>query len=149
MIFGADTQNKNLRDAASKTVDTSGRTETSNKYAAKIASSKNTSVGSDESGSPSVEHSKKPVQSDQIKGSFEGYMNGSAAHIQMNNSGYLNTSLQTARNNKEFASHSSGQMGSSFENPFNRSIMNNTSGFYQKGSSAQIVTEINKRNNLK
>ena len=40
MIFGADKQNKNLKDAAAKTKDTSVRTETSNAYAAKIASDK-------------------------------------------------------------------------------------------------------------
>jgi len=32
MIFGADKQNKNLKEAAAKTKDTSPRTQTSNKF---------------------------------------------------------------------------------------------------------------------
>lgn len=148
MIFGADTQNKNLKDAASKRIDTSHRTQTSNKYAAAISSSKNTSVGSDESGPQSVGHSKSPNTSDSIKGSFEGYIGGSSTHIQMNNSGYLNTSMQTARNNKSDLQPDFSFQETQFTKSNNYSIMNNMSKSYQKDSSAQRITEINKRNNM-
>lgn len=148
MIFGADTQNKNLRDASSKRIDTSHRTQTANKYAAAISSSKNTSVGSDESGPKSVEHSKSPNTSDSIKGSFEGYMSGSSAHVQMNGSGYLNTSMQSARYSKGSSDGVGSIEAAQFTKSSGYSIMNNTSRSYQQGSSAQRMTEINKRNNM-
>lgn len=148
MIFGADTQNKNLKDAASKRVDTSPRTETSNKYAASIASSKNTSMGADESGPKSVGHSQKPRRSDPVKGSFEGYMHGAATHIQMNNSGYLNPTLQKARYNKSSASHSSALDVPSFTKSNKSSIMNNNARVGESSSSSERIKEINKRNNL-
>lgn len=149
MIFGADTQNKNLRDASSKRIDTSHRSQTANKYAAAISSSKNSSVGADESGPTTVEHSKKPMKSDSIKGSFEGYMSGSSAYIQMNNSGYLNSSMQSARYNKNTADHGMGIDTSYFTNSSNYSIMNNTSRSYQKDSSAEKIRDIDKRNNIR
>jgi len=148
MIFGADTQNKNLKDAASKRVDTSPRTETSNKYAAAIASSKNTSVGADESGPKSVSHSQRPTKSDPVKGSFEGYMHGAATHIQMNNSGYLNPSVQKARYNKATASHAGAASSLSFTKPGRSSIMNNNARIGESSSSSERIKEINKRNNL-
>lgn len=148
MILGADTQNKELREAGSKRIDTSGRTETSNGYAAKIASSKNSTVGSADSGFTGVEHSKDSTKSDPVKGSFEGYMGGSSTHIQMNNSGYLNPSLQTARNNKEFVNQDMAKQFSGSTKSPGYSIMDNYSGSYAEKSSAQIVNQINKRNNL-
>lgn len=149
MIFGADTQNKNLRDASSKRIDTSHRSQTANKYAAAISSSKNSSVGADESGPTTVQYSKKPMKSDSIKGSFEGYMGGSSTHIQMNGSGYLNSSIQSARQIKATADHGMGMDVSHFTNSSNYSIMNNTSRSYQKDSSAQKIKDIDKRNNIR
>jgi hypothetical protein len=148
MIFGADSQNKNLKDAAAKRIDTSPRTETSNKYAATIASSKNTSVGADESGPKSVGHSRNPKRSDPIKGSFEGYMHGAATHIQMNNSGYLNKAMQNARYNKASVNHNGAANTLSFTKSNKSSIMNNNARVGESNSSSERIKEINKRNNL-
>jgi hypothetical protein len=148
MIFGADSQNKNLKDAASKRIDTSPRTETSNKYAATIASSKNTSIGADESGPKSVSHSKSPRRSDPIKGSFEGYMHGAATHIQINNSGYLNKAMQNARYNKPSINQNGAANISSFTKSNKSSIMNNNARVGISDSSSERIKEINKRNSL-
>ena len=150
MIFGADKQNKNLKDAASKRIDTSPRTQTSNKYAAKIASSKNISSGSDVSGAQSTQYTAKGQinQSDPLRGSWEGLDKGSSTYIQMNGTGYLNPSIQKARYNKKFASHSGDLRQDSFTKRNFRSIIDNRSGSTMEGSSSQIVSSMNKRNNL-
>ncbi len=150
MIFGADKQNKNLKDAASKRIDTSPRTQTSNKYAAKIASSKNISSGSDTSGAQSTQYTPKSNinQSDPLRGSWEGLDKGSSTHIQMNGTGYLNPSIQKARYNKNFASHSGNLRQDSFVKRNYRSIIDNRSGKGMEGSSSEIINSMNKRNNL-
>lgn len=150
MIFGADKQNKNLKDAASKRIDTSPRTQTSNKYAAKIASSKNISSGSDTSGAQSTQYTPKSNinQSDPLRGSWEGLDKGSSTHIQMNGTGYLNPSIQKARYNKKFASHSGNLRQDSFVKRNYRSIIDNRSGKGMEGSSSEIINSMNKRNNL-
>jgi hypothetical protein len=149
MIFGANAQNKNFRDAASQRKDTSERTKTSNKYAAKIASSKNTSVGTDSSAATSVQHEPRSQhsKSDNIKGSWEGYSGGASAYIQMNKSGYDNPSIQKARYQKYQASHKSRHKNADFTKIDTRSIINNMSSSYASGSSADKIQEINKRNN--
>lgn len=150
MIFGADKQNKNLKDAASKRIDTSPRTQTSNKYAAKIASSKNISSGSDTSGAQSTQYTPKSNinQSDPLRGSWEGLDKGSSTYIQMNGTGYLNPSIQKARYNKKFASHSGNLRQDSFVKRNYRSIIDNRSGKGMEGSSSEIINSMNKRNNL-
>ena len=150
MIFGADKQNKNLKDAASKRIDTSPRTQTSNKYAAKIASSKNISSGSEASGAQSTEYSPKGDmrQSDPLRGSWEGLDKGSSTHIQMNGTGYLNPAIQKARYNKTFASHSGNLRQDSFTKRNFRSIIDNRSGNTVEGSSSEIISSLNRRNNL-
>lgn len=98
MILGADNQNKNLAKQAAKRIDTSSRTRTSNAYAAKIASSKNSTKPSDQN---KVESSSRRINSDlkpdPVRGSFEGLVKQSAGHIQMDGDGYDNPSFQTAR----------------------------------------------------
>lgn len=148
MILGADTQNKNLKDAASKRIDTSPRTETSNKYSATVASSKTSSSGSNSIGSDSTVYSKKPTRSDPVKGSFEGYMHGSATHIQVNNSGYLNPAIQKARYNKVSASGNGASRQLPFTKPGRSSIMNNTTRMSLNDDSSSKIREINKRNNM-
>lgn len=148
MIFGADTQNKNLKDAASKRVDTSPRTETSNKYSATIASSRTSSTGSSAIGSDSVAYNKKPTRSDPVKGSFEGYMHGAATHIQVNNSGYLNPSIQKARYNKVSVSNNAASRQLPFTKPGKPSIMNNNTRMSLNDDSSSRIREIDKRNNI-
>lgn len=101
MIFGADKQNKNLKDASSKRIDTTPRTRTSNKLAAKIATSKTsesaTSVASKTSVAPQSRLTRNDGVSDPVRGSFEGLMHAPGTVIQGSNSGYLDKSFQTAR----------------------------------------------------
>lgn len=101
MIFGADTQNKNLKDAASKRIDTTPRTRTSNKLAAKIATSNTSNVSASVANkttvAPMSKEAAKASGSDPVRGSFEGLMNAPSTVIQPNGSGYLNKSFQTAR----------------------------------------------------
>lgn len=151
MIFGADTQNKNLKDAANKPKDTSHRTVTSNKYAARVSSSKNTSVGSDRSSQQSVSsESRRNIRgSDKIKGSYEGLDNSSSGHIIMNGTGYDNKALHGARNIKQFASHNNVNYSQeSFTNRNSLDIINNMSGSTQANSSSDKINQINKKNRL-
>jgi len=151
MIFGADVQNKNLKDAGSKPKDTSHRTVTSNKYAARVSSSKNTSVGADSSGAPSTSHESraKIAKSDNLKGSWEGLDKSSSAYISMNGSGYDNKSLQTARTNRPQAGHNSVNFSQqSFTKRNSLDIINNMSRSSLSNSSSDRVNTINKRNNL-
>lgn len=151
MLLNIGNQNKTLSDAASRPKDTSHRTKTSNEYAARIASKKNTSSGTDDSGISSVAHEKRSQirSSDQIKGSYEGLDKSSRADIVMNNSGYLNKDFQTARNNKKYAEHTSLKTS---DQQFTKSnfldIMNNISGISRNGSSSSLVQEMNRKNNL-
>lgn len=151
MIFGADTQNKNLKDAANKPKDTSNRTVTANKYAARVSSSKNTSLGSDRSSQQTVSsESRKDIRgSDKIKGSYEGLDKSSSGYIIMNGTGYDNKSLQGARNFKNFASHNNINFGQeSFTNRNSLDIINNMSGIAQANSSSDKINQINKKNRL-
>lgn len=151
MNLDVGVQNKKLASAASAPKDTSHRTLTSNKYAAKISSRKNISSGSDSSGPKSVQHEVKSRinRSDNIKGSMEGLDNSSRADIIMNGSGYLNPDFQTARNSKKQASHSIPTfMQSGFTNSKNLDIISNMTNMSSRGSSSSIVREMNKRNNM-
>lgn len=148
MIFGADKQNKNLKEAAAKTKDTSPRTKTSNAYAAKIASSKgNKSATNAAYAKDTVYESKSRLNtSDTIKGSKEGLMDGKSAYIQMNNSGYMNQRLQQARYVKNFESHASPFMKTNFTNIQSNGIINNYSGVAQENSASDRINAISKLN---
>jgi hypothetical protein len=101
MIFGLDEQNKNLKDAASKRIDTTPRTRSSNKLSAKIASSTTsdapTSVTNKTSVSEVPKSDLKDGVSDPVRGSMEGLMNAPSTLIQPNGTGYLDKNFQTAR----------------------------------------------------
>lgn len=148
MIFGADSQNKNLKDAASKQPNRFNKTETSSKYAAAISSSKNTTSGSQEGSQSSVGAASSPRRSDPIKGSLEGYMHGASTHIQMKGSGYSNPTLQKARYNKITANQEGSMRASSFTKSAKSSIMNNNARLGISDSSSERIKQINKRNNL-
>lgn len=142
MIFGADSQNKNLSDAANKRIDTSPRTKTSNELAAKISSSKLN--GSEQS---SVVHSSRSSLSeskpDPIKGSKEGLMDAASTTIQMSDDGYDNKNIQKAR-------YEATELG--FKQKLNMSnklnfnskkdgIINNQSSKFNLNSSASMLKE--------
>lgn len=148
MIFGADKQNKNLKDAAAKTKDTSARTQTSNAYAARIASDKgNKSASNAANSKDTVYKSKKNLKtSDTIKGSKEGLMDGKSTYLQMNNSGYMNQKLQQARYTKNFETHQSPFTQRNFTNIQQTGIINNYSGVTQDGSSSSRINAMSKLN---
>lgn len=101
MIFGADKQNSNLKNAASKRVDTTPRTRTSNKMAARIANSKTSdfskSVDNKKTVSENTRITRNDGVSDPVRGSFEGLMNAPSTVIQANGSGYLDKNFQKSR----------------------------------------------------
>lgn len=96
-MFGSDNQNRNLSDAAAKRVDTSPRTVTSNKYAARVTS--NIKKGSGVSGSvTSAEKTSVDYQRpDPVKGSFEGLDKSKSTYIQPDDTGYASKLNQQAR----------------------------------------------------
>lgn len=148
MIFGADKQNKNLKEAAAKTKDTSSRTRTSNAYAARIASSKNNKSGTNAANAKETVYSSKNKlnTSDPIKWSKEGLMDGKSAYIQMNNSGYMNKKLQEARYIKNFESHKNPFTQRNFTNIQQTGIINNYSGLTEDDSSSSRINAISKLN---
>jgi hypothetical protein len=150
MILGADSQNKNLKEAASKRIDTSPRTKTSNAFAARIATSKNDSSARNNvtTNSRSVLSKMKP---DPIKGSMEGYSNGVTTIIQGDGDGYDNPSFQKARYSKNDITaiaanqNISNKLSSSVKN--NGIITNHSSSFSSNSTAAKLSEHI-KTDNL-
>ena len=98
MILNVKDQNKALSAAAKQPKDTSHRSLTASKYAAKIVSSKTPSQNVVGESRQKMESSGK---SDKIKYSKEGLDNAPSTHIQMNGSGYSGKRHQQARYNKD------------------------------------------------
>ena len=150
MILGADSQNKNLKEAASKRIDTSPRTKTSNAFAARIATSKNDSSARNNVtvNSRSVMSKMKP---DPMKGSMEGYSNGVTTMIQGNGDGYDNPNFQKARNSKEqiTAIAASQNIGNKLSSSIKNSgiITNHSSSFHSDSTAAKLSDHI-KTDNL-
>jgi hypothetical protein len=144
MILGVKDQNKALSAAGKQPKDTSHRTLTANKYAAKISSSKSPARNV-------VSDSRQKIQatgkSDKLKGSFEGMDNSSSTYIQMNGTGYDNKSQQKARYSKDV----SNRVNANFiQNSFNletkSSIINNYSSSTMKDSSSDRLKTIIRNN---
>lgn len=150
MILGADKQNKNLREAAAKTKDTSPRTETSNRYAARIASGKGNkrTVDSANAKDTAYQSRKNLKTSDTIKWSKEGLMDNKSAYVQMNGSGYANKKIQLARYSKNFETHKSPFMQKDFTNIKQSGIVDNYSGVTQEGSSSSRIKAMQKLNTI-
>lgn len=144
MILGIKDQNKSLSAAGKQPKDTSHRTLTANKYAAKISSSKSPSrnVVSD-----SRQKIKASAKSDKIKGSFEGMDNSSSTYIQMNGTGYDNKTQQKARYSKDLSNRvSSDFMQNSFKLETKSSIIDNYSSSTMKDSSSDRLGAIIRNN---
>ena len=147
-MFGAGNQNKNLSDAASKRKDTSPRTVTSNKYAAKIASGarkpNSSSVDNGQGPQYASKDSIKTQRPDPVKGSFEGLQSGSSTMIQMEGSGYLDKNFQTARyTRKQIANYAQSiSLGNNFTQIKNSGIINNLSSIAFKNTSAHKLQNI-------
>lgn len=144
MILGVKDQNKSLSAAGKQPKDTSHRTLTANKYAAKISSSKSPArnVVSD-----SRQKIQKTGKSDKLKGSFEGMDTSSSTYIQMNGTGYDSKSQQKARYSKDLSNRvSSDFMQNSFKLETKSSIINNYSSSTMKDSSSDRLGAIIRNN---
>ena len=144
MILGVKDQNKSLSTAGKQPKDTSHRSITANKYAAKIASSKSP-------GKNVVSESRQKIQtsgkSDKVKGSFEGLDNSRSAYIQMNNSGYASKAVQQARYSKDLTNKVNSNFNlNSFKLETKSSIINNYSSSTMKDSSSDRLSAIVKNN---
>lgn len=152
MIFGADNQNKNLRLAADRKVDSTAKTRSSNQYAVKIAS-RNTAQnsGSQKHQQTTRSESRSTIndgKADPIRGSFEGLDNSKSAYIQSNGVGYANKALQNARNTLKTSNIQPGTAinGLSFTNRQNQGIINNYSNYTSVNSSSDRLSNILKMN---
>lgn len=146
MILSVKDQNKSLAAAAKQPKDTSSRSHTANKYAAKIASSKSPQQNVVSDSRNKIETA---GQSDPIKGSFEGLDNSSSAHILMSGSGYDSKKNQTARYSKNINNTvKSNFTSNNFKLETKPSIINNYSFFTMKDSSSDRLNKIIKNNNM-
>jgi len=157
MILGADKQNKNLSDAASKRIDTSSRTRTSNALAGRIASQKTGSSATADVSSNVTSASRSTLSEappDPMRGSYEGLVKQSAGHIQMDGDGYDNPSFQKARYQKEFLK--SGELKQDITNKLlnssssikNNGIISNYSSAFNGDNIANKMSEYIKTDNM-
>jgi hypothetical protein len=97
MIFGAGTQNANLKKAATKRVDPTPKAQAVSKLSGKISSSQKTSS----TPSPTIQQASKTSRSsgpsDPVRGSFEGLDKSAGTLILPKGAGYDSKSFQTAR----------------------------------------------------
>lgn len=143
MILNVKDQNKALSAAAKQPKDTSHRSLTASKYAAKIVSSKTPSQNV-------VGESRQKMQasgkSDKIKYSKEGLDNAPSAHIQMNGSGYSGKRHQQARYNKDLQTKKQNFTLDSFKTETKSSIIDNYSSITMKDSSSDRLRTIIRNN---
>jgi len=144
MILSVKDQNKSLANAAKQSKDTSHRSLTANKYAAKVASSKSPSRNV-------VSESRQKIQaagqSDKVRGSFEGLENASPAYILMNDTGYAAKKHQRARYSKNIKTKIGGSFDfNSFTNETKSSIIDNYSSSTMRDSSSDRLSKIIKNN---
>jgi type IV pilus biogenesis protein CpaD/CtpE len=144
MIFGAKQQVQNLKDAAKRPKDTSGRVVSAQNYSGKIVSDNKSSA---KPASDTV-NTVKPSGSDQIRGSYEGLQHSSSAHIQMSNTGYDAKKHQTARYGKEFTSHNNHNFNFKMDSltSMNYNVVNNYSRLSSKDASNTVISNIVKDN---
>lgn len=97
MIFGAGTQNENLRKAANKRVEPTQKAQSTSKLSAKISSTKVDSSAQ----TPTIEQASRVSRTsgppDPVRGSFEGLNKSAGTLILPKGAGYDNPSFQTAR----------------------------------------------------
>lgn len=119
MIFGSNVQNKVLKNASNIKVDTSQRTKTSNKMAAKIATNKTSNSSGSVANKSSVEvvprSSLNNGNPDPIRGSFEGLMSAPSTVLQPDGVGYANKAIQRARYQTRQKFEGLNKIGKKFE----------------------------------
>lgn len=144
MILNVKDQNKALSAAAKQPKDTSHRSLTANKYAAKIASSKSPTQNV-------VGESRQKIQasgkSDKIKYSKEGLDDAPTTRLQMNGSGYSGKRHQQARYNKDPQTKKQNFTLDSFKKETKSSIIDNYTSITMKDSSSDRLRTI-VRNNM-
>lgn len=146
MIYGADSQNKQLSEAGNKPKDTSPRTQAALGYSAEVTkaskSSQDLSQDSDVKFSPSKTGS--------VKGSWEGYSDAKSAVIQPNNYGYSDKNIQTARykNKNQILESLNDSVPLIGNNKGFSDIMTNYSNFTMENSSSEKINKIVKNNNM-
>lgn len=102
MIFGASNQNKNLVQAAGKKVDTSSRKKLADDFSAKVVSGSEVGSTNNQDSPDQIASTKKlKPASERLKGSYEGLIHQSSAHIQLDGAGYDNPGFQKARYQKK------------------------------------------------
>lgn len=146
MIFGADSQNKNLRKAANIRVGSTVKARTANKYSAAISSSKGKDFSSFSRERKTVRHESRSSlndgKPDPIRGSFEGLDNSKSTHIQMSGIGYDKKANQQARyrdKNKTMNPIKSNSL--LFTNLSEKGIMRNYSGITASGTSSDRLSK--------
>lgn len=149
MIFGADSQNKNLRIAANIKVNPTAKTRTANHYSAAISHSKTKNFSQSVNTQRTVQHQSRQGlndgKPDPIRGSLEGLDNGKSTYVQMNNRGYDAQALQTARYSLK-EKNLPTQMGASFlfTNKQKQGIISNYTNITQAGtSSSRLQKQLN------
>lgn len=143
MILGVKDQNKSLSAAAKQPKDTSHRSITANKYAAKIASSKSPAQNVVSESRQKIE---KSAPSDKIRISKEGLDDAPVAHIQMSGSGYDGKRHQKARYNKNLQTKKENFSFNNFKLETKPSIINNYTSVTMKNSSSDRLNAIVKNN---
>jgi hypothetical protein len=140
-------QNAKLKDAGSKRIDTSPRVGKSVNLSAQVSSSKlpSGSVVSDNKRAITTPNSKPVVKSDQMKGSYEGYMRSAPAYVQPNNAGYDNAANQQARYSKKTMQLNNKMPAfNPILNNMNKSaIIDNYSNALKKNSSGDRLKKMN------
>lgn len=145
-FFGADSQNKNLRQASNIRVGSTVKARTANKYSAAISNSKTKSFSSSPgerrtvlSESRSSLNDGKP---DPVRGSYEGLDNSRSTHIQMSGIGYDKSSIQTARySNKQKFINPVKSSSFLFTNLAEKSIIRNYSNATMRDSSSDRMNK--------
>lgn len=146
MIFGADSQNKNLRIASKIKSNPVAKTRTASNYAASVSSSKNSSRSKVTEGTEKVTHQSRSKSNDgtpdPVRGSMEGLDKGKSTHIQMNNTGYDSKVTQTARYSDKTKNINPAKGASFlFTNNQKSGIINNYTNSTMSGSSSQRLSK--------
>jgi len=151
-LLNAD-YNKRLKDAANARPDTRPRVGKSVELSAQVSHSRpSAKVNPVTDNKVETLKSSEPTvpQSDQMKGSYEGYMRSAQAWIQANNTGYDNPRNQQARQSKNISSKNPTHIQSikSLSNSFNKmnksAIINNYSRMIKTNTSGAKIAEMNK-----
>lgn len=140
-------QNAKLKNAGSQRIDTSPRVGKAVNLSAQVVSPKMPSsnvIAADKKAIVTPEPKPK-MTSDQMKGSYEGYMHSAPAYVQPNNAGYDNPANQQARysNKKMMLSNNTSSLKPILNNMNKSAIIDNYSSSLKKNSSGDRLKKMN------